>query len=303
MNPSTRFFHLKPQGPFSLDSARSMQCGFLLGTRSCGLSDGSVRLAFPLDGDFQVVGVRLELRGNTLHAAVSGSGSLERIRAQVARLLGLDQDARPFQRALQAHPVLATLGAARPGFRPVMAPSPYVMAAWCVLSQRQSMVQAAAVQGRLSHACGDEIEIDGETVASFPRPGSLLARAGFPSISDEKWRRLQAVARAALEGELDAGRLCAEAPDAARERLRAIHGVGAWTADAILVRGSGVTDVLSESPMVRGAWAVAAGRDQPPGEREWRALAEAWRPFRTWVSVLLVSHDVDGARRAGKSAA
>ena len=165
------------------------------------------------------------------------------------------------------------------------------------------MRQAAVLQQRLSRACGDEIDIAGKTVTSFPRPQSLLARTGFAGISDEKWRRLQAVARVALEGELDAARLRSGDPDEVRARLRTLPGVGPWTADAILVRGSGVTDVLPETSMVRGAWAVAAGRKRPPGEAEWRALTQAWRPFRTWVSVLLVSHDFEGARRMGRSAA
>ena len=72
MKTGPRTFPLTPQGPFSLDAARSLQCGFLLGTRACDATDGSVRLAFPCDGGaFQVVGVKLDVRDGGVQAEVS----------------------------------------------------------------------------------------------------------------------------------------------------------------------------------------------------------------------------------------
>jgi hypothetical protein len=43
--------------------------------------------------------------------------------------------------------------------------------------------------------------------------------------------------------------------------------------------------------------ALAYGLGHVPDDREVCAIAEGWRPFRTWVSVLLVSEHFDAARR------
>lgn len=284
---------LRPLGPFSLDPLRSMACGFLRGTRSSN-ADGSVTLAFPHDTTFAPVAATLRMQGDDVHVDLSQADPDGVMRRQVERFLGLDVDARPFADLVSRDPVLAPLWEKRPGFRPPAASSPYAMAGWCVLSQRAPMAQAARLQQALGEAFGDRATTAaagaGPALPSFPRPESLLARNGFRGISDEKWRRLQAIAAAALDGELDVATLVSLDPDAARARLRRIRGIGAWTAEAILVRGCAPTDLLPlGEPSLHVAFAAAAGLDHTPNDEELLARTEPWRPFRTWASVLLIA--------------
>jgi DNA-3-methyladenine glycosylase II len=210
------------------------------------------------------------------------------VKRQVARVLGVDQDVERFEAIVARDPALKKL--ARPAFRPVVAYSPYAMAGWSVLSQRTRMAQAAKLQIAIAEAAGDVVEIDGDTIASFPRPQSILARDGFKGVQPEKWTRLQAVARAALDGRLERDRLLGMPYEEARADLLAIRGVGAWTADAILVRGCGPTDLL---PLAEPRLHEMVGRLYGKRVEE---VAERWRPFRTWVSVLLVSEHFELAR-------
>ncbi len=294
-HPST--FELEPNGPFSLDPLRQMNCGFLRGTRSCAAGE-AVKVAFPRDGDFTVVGVTLREQAGRVEGKVVGTTDAGPIARQVARVLGLDQDGAAFANVLERDVVLRRVVTGHPGFRPVVAYSPYVMGGWAVLSQRLRMDQAAALQVKLAQATGDVVDIEGDVVASFPRPQSLLAMGGFPGISTEKWRRLETLAEAALGGELEVDRVI-EAPYAeARARLMSLRGVGPWTADAILMRGSGLTDLLPISePTLRSAIQLAYELEALPDDETVSRIAETWRPFRTWVSVLLISHDFEGAQR------
>jgi len=286
----TSRFSIDVRGPFSLEAARELQCGFLRGSRTCAAGGDSVRMAFPRDGSFDVVGTELAHRGERVEGAVVGARDGERIGRQLGRVLALDHDGAAFARVLDADPALRALLAARPGFRPVVAYSPYVMAGWAVLSQRLRMEQAAAIQVRIARAVGDTIEIGGESLAAFPRPQSLLALDGFPGVAEEKWTRLRVIARAALDGELEAAALCARPYAESRARLLQLRGVGPWTADAILIRGCGLTDELPLSePMLHEGVAHAYGLARVPSDDEVVAIAERWRPFRTWVSVLVVS--------------
>jgi DNA-3-methyladenine glycosylase II len=160
------------------------------------------------------------------------------------------------------------------------------------------MSRAAAIQVRIAEASGDLATIDRQVVASFPRPQSILNRNAFPGVSAEKWSRLQAVARAALDGQLEAKDLLALPLEEARERLLRIHGVGSWTADGILIRGCGPTDILPlREPLLHAAVALTYGMKTIPNDDEVSALAKDWRPFRTWVSVLLISEHFDRARQ------
>lgn len=287
---------LAPRGPFSLDPVRRMGCGFLLGTRSCS-TDGAVRLAFPADGTFEIVGAKLEQRGDVIDATITGADPA-RVNQQLARALCLDHDARPFADMIARDPVLARVAARRPGFRPVVAYSPYVMAGWCVLSQRLPMAQAAKIQVRMAETFGDVCTVDGERIASFPRPTSILSERAFPGVSDEKWARLRGVAQAALRGELEAERLLSVPYDVARERLMALHGVGPWTADGTLIRGAGPCDVLPiTEPRLHAAVGETYGLGRPAETAEVLAIAESWRPFRTWVSVMIISDDYGRATR------
>jgi DNA-3-methyladenine glycosylase II len=265
-----------------------------------------VRLAFPEDGSFRVVGAELTTDATVTErvtARVIGASDPSTVKAQLARMLGLDHDARPFVRILEREPALSAIALHRPGFRPPVAYSPYVMAGWCVLSQRLAMSQAASIQVRMSESFGDVVEIDGERVASFPRPESILSRSGFPGIAAEKWTRLQAVARAAAKGELEAKGLLALPYEEAHERLMKIRGVGAWSADGILIRGCGTTDALPISEprlaeAVRGIYGLAS----TPSASELVRIAESWRPFRTWVSVLVISEAWGARSSAGARA-
>ena len=109
------------------------------------------------------------------------------------------------------------------------------------------------------------------------------------------------LARAALSGVLDVNRLNAMPYRQAHADLRRLRGVGPWTADAILLRGCGPTDALPLSePTLHHAIRAAYGMAHTPDDAEVQGIADAWRPFRMWVSVLLISHawKAAAARRA-----
>lgn len=84
--------------------------------------------------------------------------------------------------------------------------------------------------------------------------------------------------------------MCARPYAESRAQLMQLRGVGAWTADAILIRGCGLVDELPLSePTLHAGVAHAYGLARIPSDDEVAAIAERWRPFRTWVSVLVVA--------------
>jgi DNA-3-methyladenine glycosylase II len=283
----TSSFTISPRGPFSL--AESGTFGF--GQRDGRDWDGVMRLAFCLDGyaTHAAAEVRQSTGGEVHLTAFAPSGTdLAAVRDQALRVLSLDHDATEYARIGQHDPVIGRLQGAAPGLRPPLFYSPYEAAAWSVLSARRPARAMMAVRALLSEAHGRTFDLAGQRLAAFPTPSQLLRVASFPGLPPEKIERLHGVARAALEGRLDVSALTDLGPDAAQAELQTIKGIGPFYSALIVIRGTGFTDVLPVSePRALDLIAHLYGLPQPPAEAEFRALAEPWRPFRTWATVLI----------------
>ena len=286
MTPTT--FTLIPRGAFSL--RESVEFGF--GQRDSAAFDGTMRLAFCLDDLVHQVGVAVTQDEHGVHGEVvgprAGSAPVERVAAQTARMLSLDVDARGYEAVGVRDPVVARVLATAPGLRPPLFHSPYEAAAWCVLSLRWSGRQAAAVRDRLARAHGLTVEVAGVPMAAFPTPRRLLEVSAFEGLPPVKVERLHGVAKAALDGRLDAETIRRSDPDEAMARLREIPGIGPFSAALIVIRASGVCDVsVEQEPRLAATVGRLYGLSGPATAEELRRIGEAWRPFRTWVAVLL----------------
>ena len=292
-------FTISPQGPFSLAEAAA----FGFGQRDGRDRDGVMRLAFCLDGYTEQVGVevRQDDTGDVNGMAFMSPGTdPAAVRAQVARVLSLDHDAAEFVRAGERDPVIGRLQAAAPGLRPPLFYSPYEAAAWSVLSARRPAKQMMQVRALLSEAHGRVFALAGQELAAFPTPGRLFRVTSFPGIGADKIERLHGVARAALEGRLDVSSLKDLGPEAAMAHVQSIKGIGPFYSSLIVIRGTGFTDVLPVGePRALALTAQLYGLPEPPDEAQFRELAEPWRPFRTWATVLIraAAHRVLGTDR------
>jgi DNA-3-methyladenine glycosylase II len=206
----------------------------------------------------------------------------------VARVLSLDFDGRVYAAVGERDPVVARLLQAAPGLRPPLFYSPYEAAVWVVMSARRPRRQIAEVRRRLSEAHGRVFELAGRPVAALPTPQQLLTVEEVPGLNSEKVQRMHTVARAALQGRLDVARIRDLGPEAAMQDLRALPGVGPFYSALIVVRASGFADVLpTNEPQLLDLVAQLYGLAARPSPEQLATLAEAWRPMRTWVSVLI----------------
>ncbi|WP_275460959.1 DNA-3-methyladenine glycosylase family protein [Streptomyces noursei] len=297
-----------PAGRFSLAASSRFLEGFTPASYHHA-ADGILRLAFPADDGTSVVAatvrqgpatgggtgtVRAEF---TVHpgtpalaeAAPAGAAADKGVRAQLARILSLDVDGTGFP-ALAADPVVAGLMADHPGLRPVCFHSPYEAAAWAVIGNRIRMAQAAAIKAGIARRHGHRVHIAGQTLHAFPTPAVLRTISDVPGLTGVKIQRLHSLAEAALDGQLDAARLRALPADYALADLRALPGIGPFSAELVLIRGAGHPDVFPRhEPRVHRALAAAYGLGAPAAADVARlaAVADRWRPYRSWVATLL----------------
>lgn len=280
-------FTITPTTTYSL--RESAEFGF--GGRVPDAFDGVMRLAFCLDGYTDQAGVELRQDGagavpGTVHGV--GADRVDAAAAQVARVLSLDQDGSGFADVGARDPLIGRLQEAAPGLLPPLFYSPYEAAIWSVLSARRPAKQMAQVRTQLSERHGRMFELAGRRVAALPTPEQLLRVTEFPGLTDEKIQRMHGIARKAMTGTLDVDRLRHIGPEACDEDMRRLKGIGPFYASLIAIRAVGFTDVLpADEPMLLELVGRHYRVDGPVTRERFEQIAEPWRPYRTWASVLI----------------
>jgi DNA-3-methyladenine glycosylase II len=285
-------FRIRPEGPFSLAAARDFAGGFApgMGASQDEPDPTALLVVFPVEGWASSAAVELRQEPvGTIIGRVFGTDDVTGARTQALRCVSLDHDGGAWPEVGTRDSVIGALQERYDLIRPVCFLSAWEAATSFVIGHRISMRQGAKVKGWLSETAGAAIELpDGRMVHAFPDPAALLGLETVPGISVEKVRRLHGLAQAALDGALDTQTLRALPESEALARLERLPGIGPWTADAILMRGCGTADSLPlRDGVSRKAVAAAYGVEGEVTDEQWLAIAEPWRPYRMWVTVLL----------------
>jgi len=225
--------------------------------------------------------------------------ALPAIIARVRRVFDLDADVARIAAHLARDRMLAPLVARRPGLRVPGGWDGFELAVRAVLGQQVTVEAARRLAGRLVALCGGTAAAgaaDPAIARVFPAPAQLAA-ADLSALGMPAARRatLYALAAAAL-AEPRLFEPLATIDDTVA-RLRAIRGIGEWTAHYIALRAAREPDAFpaSDVGLLRGA---ADRRGTRPSPDALAARAERWRPWRAYAAQHLWAADAEaGARR------
>ena len=209
---------------------------------------------------------------------------LPQVLAGMRRLFDLccDPDAVYETLAATGAPGLFELGVRVPG-----CVDPFEMAVRAVLGQQVTVKGARSLAGRLTAAFGTPLETGMEGLTHvFPSASDMVAlegpiadHLGPLGITGTRARAILALAQALVRGEIDLAH-CAQ-PEREMQKLVAIPGIGAWTAQYIGMRAMSWPDAFPHTDYgVKKALS-------PLSEREIVKTAEAWRPWRSYAVVNL----------------
>jgi DNA-3-methyladenine glycosylase II len=285
-------FTLVPRGPFSLAASIKFLEGFTPASYRRPES-GVLELAFPVEGSWQTVGVRVGqdsagVTAEIISPGVPSPGLVAEVRPQVERILSLDVDGSGFPAVGERDPVAGEVQRRYPGLRPVGFWSPYEAAAWTIIGHRIRITQAAAVKARMAKELGEPVSFGGRVVHAFPSPERLAKLGMFPGLAGRKPEWLRSAAQAALDGQLDAARLRAMPHEEALADLKKLPGIGDFSAGLILLRGASDPDAVpSQEPRLARAVALAYGLPEPATPEQLLQISENWKPYRTWVTLLM----------------
>jgi AraC family transcriptional regulator of adaptative response / DNA-3-methyladenine glycosylase II len=224
-------------------------------------------------------------KGNALNAVVRFPklSALPQIIARLRRVFDLAADPDAIALQLVKDPTLAPLVAARPGLRVPGAWDGFELAVRAVLGQQITVPGAIRLAGTLVARFGEKLrEPDGALTHVFPDPAALVgvdpASLGMPR---SRGVALLAVAAAVVADPqiFAAGRGLEEAV----AQLRALPGIGEWTAQYIAMRQLREPDAFPAADI--GLMRAMADSDGlRPSASALLARAETWRPWRAYAA-------------------
>ena len=227
-------------------------------------------------------------RGTALRAHVSASlaPALLAVAAKLRALFDLAADPARIEPQLAADPTLRALVARRPGLRVPGAFDGFELLARAILGQQVSVAAATTFAARLGARFGEPIETPFADLTLLTPTAARVAGARVDSIAAigltrSRAESLRAAARACSDGALD---LAPGAdPEAVREALLALPGIGPWTAEYVLMRAVAWPDAFPHGDL---GLRRALGMDDA---REVLERAEAWCPWRAYGALHLWS--------------
>ena len=220
--------------------------------------------------------------------------ALAAIIARIRRVFDLAADPAAIAAHLARDPTLAPLVAARPGLRVPGAWDGFELSIRAILGQQITVVGARNLAGKLVATHGEPLpaELAGAVPGLthvFPSPADLaevdFATLGMPG---SRARALAALTAAVVADPLIFGPK--RSLDDAVGALRALPGIGEWTAQYIAMRELREPDAFPAADIgLMRALADADGRRPNPAELS--ARAEAWRPWRAYAALHLWSSE------------
>jgi DNA-3-methyladenine glycosylase II len=251
MNQST--FHLEPVPPFRLDltvwtlrrrpdNAVDRWDGQTY-RRVLPLPAGPVEVLVTQVGPPEGPQLRVMVEGQPPHSAVKTA-----VTSALDRLLGLHIDLTAFYRFARRQGRLEELARRFQGMKPPRFATVFESVINAIACQQVTLTLGIRLLNRLAANYGPALPEDGDAAHAFPRPEDLagllpedLRRLGF---SRQKGQAMIDLARSVSDGRFDLDALAERSDEEAVLRLRGLRGVGRWTAEYVLLRGLGRTNVF-----------------------------------------------------------
>lgn len=275
---------MKPKGPFNL----LHQNKYFNGWPTLVNYLDTIVMSFPVEGWTYSAAVTFKQQADgTLVINVFGSGDETRAKQQALAALSLDEDGTDWTEVGKHDELVLGLQEKYQYMRPTLFHSPYEAAASFVIGHRITIPQARKIRTTMSIEIGDKIDVAGETFHAFPSPHKLLKLESYLGLSEIKISRLHTVAQAAIDGLLDREYLRNLKDEVALAELETLPGIGPFFSQGILYRGAGKTDGFTQDEMTFHAIKTAYHLSDEASKEEILSIAENWRPYRMWVTVLL----------------
>ncbi len=282
--PGEYVFRLAYRPPYDWDS----MLAFLAARATPGVEsvfNGSYHRSITFNGQHGVLRVRPVKGMHALEANVRfpDPACLLKIVARVRTMFDLQADPAVIMENFRRDALLAPQLRRHAGTRIPGAWDGFELAVRAILGQQVTVRAATTLAGRLVNSLGDPLNCFNSFGLThvFPCP-EVLAAAKLSGMPQARAQAVRALAKTVLAGELafDHGL----ASDELVARIKAVKGIGEWTAQYVAMRALGDPDALPAADLVL---LRAAGNGKPLTPADLLKRAQHWRPWRAYAAMLL----------------
>ena len=221
-----------------------------------------------------------------LNVTIAGIAAppINRVRAFLETMLGINVDLSDFYRFAKRNPQLEQLMERFCGLKPPRFPSIFEALVNGITCQQLTLTLGVHLLNKLTLNYGAKLDLPGGSAYAFPRPTDLvnLKVENFRQIgySLHKAEALIELSAKIISGELDLANIEGMDYESALEQLDRLRGVGRWTGEYVLLRGLGrlrvfpVDDLGGRNSLQR--WLKTP---QKLDAEEAKRLLSAWDPY------------------------
>jgi AraC family transcriptional regulator of adaptative response / DNA-3-methyladenine glycosylase II len=199
---------------------------------------------------------------------------------RVRRMFDLGADPAVIEQHLGPDPLLRQALARHAGIRTPGAWEGFELAVRAIVGQQISVRAATTIAGRIASLFGSPVADGVGLDRLFPTPAQLanaaIERAG---VTTARAGTIRSLARTVADGSIAFGAF--RDGRTTVSKLRALPGIGAWTAEYIAMRAFGEPDAFPSGDLVLRRAAGGCTR------RELERRSEEWRPWRAYAVILL----------------
>jgi AraC family transcriptional regulator, regulatory protein of adaptative response / DNA-3-methyladenine glycosylase II len=186
--------------------------------------------------------------------------------ARVRTMFDVDADIAAIEKLFSRDKTLGPLVRKFPGIRVPGTWDPFEMAIRAIVGQQISVAGATTLMARIASRHG-------------VTPPSLMRARTNPGMPQTRWNTIRGLARAVARGEVIFER--GATLDESIANLTRLPGIGPWTAHYIAMRALREPDAFPHTDLgIRKAAGMIS-------DRELLAKSEAWRPYRSYATMLL----------------
>jgi len=282
---------LKPVPPFSFEMSASI------------FSGGDPQFRAYQDGKFWQV---LRVNDRLMLTTIKSTGTVEEPRlsavldskkpisprdsraakAYVARIFNLDMDLKPFYKAVRGDPVMSSIVKQLYGLKSPTTPTVFEALVDSIIEQQISLIAAHVMEFRLIKAFGEPLNIDGSKYFAYPTPERLSASRiedlRACGLSGRKSEYIKDVSLLVASGRLDLDKFEQyDDIDKIREELGQVRGIGAWTAEMVMIRGLHKMDSIPADDVgLQAKISHFYGKGRRVSSAEVREIAKSWGRYR-----------------------
>jgi DNA-3-methyladenine glycosylase II len=232
--------------------------------------------------------LRLVVKGRDLDDRI-----ISEAKRQATRLLGVDQDLKPFYRMARKETFLDPLVQRLKGLHIPQAASVWEALVLAILGQQISSHVARLLRRSLVDHYGFSVTDNGSVHHAFPGP-DVIAEIGVRGLQAIKISRNKAKYIVDIAGGIASGSLELESLQTRSDKeiidfLTTIRGVGSWTANWLLIRAFGRPDAfpVGDLALRRTLNDLLIKETTPLTAARALQMSKRWSPFRSYVTTYL----------------